>query len=74
MSGGASGFTPRSGRGRFRVGRGRLHAGIGIEAERREKLERLARYVSPAVSAERLTLTGQGQVRYRLKTPYGVAT
>jgi len=31
---------------------------------------RLARYVSrPPVSVERLTLTAQGQVRYRLKTP-----
>jgi hypothetical protein len=52
-----------------------LHAGIGVEAEQREKLERLARYVSrPPLSIERLTLTAQGQVRYRLKTPYGVAT
>jgi hypothetical protein len=48
-----------------------LHAGIGVEAKQREKLERLARYVSrPPVSAERLDLTAQGQVRYRLKTPY----
>jgi len=48
-----------------------LHAGIGVEADQREKLERLARYVSrPPVSVERLTLTGQGQVRYHLKTPY----
>jgi ribosomal protein S27E len=48
-----------------------LHAGIGVEAEQREKLERLARYVSrPPVSVERLDLTAQGQVRYRLKTPY----
>jgi hypothetical protein len=42
-----------------------------VEAEQREKLERLARYVSrPAVAEERLDLTAQGQVRYRLKTPY----
>ena len=42
-----------------------------VEAEQREKLERLARYVSrPPVSVERLDLTAQGQVRYRLKTPY----
>jgi Putative transposase len=42
-----------------------------VEAEQREKLERLARYVSrPQVSVERLSLTAQGQVRYRLKTPY----
>ena len=48
-----------------------LHAGIGVEAEQRGKLERLARYVSwPAVAVERLALTAQGQVRYRLKTPY----
>jgi ribosomal protein S27E len=48
-----------------------LHAGIGVEAEQREKLERLARYVSrPAVAEERLDLTAQGQMRYRLKTPY----
>jgi hypothetical protein len=48
-----------------------LHAGIGVEAEQREKLERLTRYVSrPPVSVERLDLTVQGQVRYRLKTPY----
>jgi hypothetical protein len=48
-----------------------LHAGIGVEAEQREKLERLTRYVSrPAVSEERLDLTAQGQVRYRLKNAY----
>ena len=40
-------------------------------SERRAKRERLARYVSrPPVSVERLDLTAQGQVRYRLKTPY----
>jgi Putative transposase len=48
-----------------------LHAGMGVEAEQRGKLERLARYVSrPPVPLERLDLTAQGQVRYRLKTPY----
>jgi hypothetical protein len=48
-----------------------LHAGIGVEADQREKLERLTRYVSrPPVSVERLSLTTQGQVRYCLKTPY----
>jgi Putative transposase len=50
-----------------------LHAGIGVEAGQREKLERLARYVSrPPVSVERLALTAQGQVRYRSKRPYPV--
>jgi hypothetical protein len=48
-----------------------LHAGIGVEAEQREKLERLTRYVSrPPVAIEWLDLTAQGQVRYRLKTAY----
>jgi len=48
-----------------------LHAGLGVEADQRAKLERLARYVSrPPVAVERLALTAQGQVRYRLKTPY----
>ena len=52
-----------------------LHAGIGIEPSAREKLERLCRYVSrPAIAAERLSLTPQGDVHVRLKTPYGVAT
>ena len=38
-----------------------LHAGIGVEAEQREKRERLTRYVSrPPVSVERLDLTAQG--------------
>ena len=34
-------------------------------------LERLCRYITrPAVSTERLSLTAQGNIRYRLKTPY----
>jgi hypothetical protein len=46
------------------------HAGLGVEADQREKLERLTRYLSrPPVSVERLSLTAQGQVRYRWKTP-----
>ena len=48
-----------------------LHAGVASEAHEREKLERLCRYITrPAVSTERLSLTPQGHVRYRLKTPY----
>jgi Putative transposase len=48
-----------------------LHAGTAVEGEQREKLGRLARYVTrPAVAAERLSLTPQGHVRYRLKTAY----
>jgi len=48
-----------------------LHAGVTCEAHERDKLERLCRYITrPAVSTERLSLTPQGNVRYRLKTPY----
>jgi hypothetical protein len=48
-----------------------LHAGIGIEAEQRGKLERLARYVSrPAVAEERLALTERAEVHVQLKTAY----
>ena len=48
-----------------------LHAGVASEADEREKLERLCRYITrPAVSTERLSLTAQGNIRYRLKTPY----
>jgi hypothetical protein len=49
-----------------------LHEGIGIEADQRAELERLARYVSrPPVSIERLTLTAQGQsVARKRRTPH----
>jgi hypothetical protein len=44
---------------------------LTIEASQRDKLERLARYVSrPPVATARLALTGSGHVRYTLKTPY----
>ena len=52
-----------------------LHAGVACEAHEREKLERLCRTITcPAVSTERLSLTAQGHVRYRLKTPYREGT
>jgi hypothetical protein len=48
-----------------------LHAGVATEADQRDKLERLCRYIArPAVAIERLSLTAQGHVRYALKTPY----
>jgi hypothetical protein len=48
-----------------------LHAGIAARAHQRDKVERLCRYVTrPAVANSRLSLTGQGQVRYSLKTPW----
>ncbi len=48
-----------------------LHAGVASEADERGKRERLCRYITrPAVSTERLSLTAQGNIRYRLKTAY----
>ena len=48
-----------------------LHAGVVAAADQRDKLERLCRYITrPAVSSERLSLTAQGLIHYRLKTPY----
>jgi len=48
-----------------------LHAGVTTTAHQRDKLERICRYIArPAVSEKRLSLTRNGQVRYRLKTPY----
>ena len=48
-----------------------LHAGVAAKASQRDKIERLARYVSrPPVATERLSLTRGGNVRYALKTPY----
>jgi hypothetical protein len=48
-----------------------LHAGVAAKAPERKKLERLCRYIArPALSEKRLTLTGQGNIRYTLKTPY----
>jgi hypothetical protein len=48
-----------------------LHAGVATQANQRDKLERLCRYIArPAVSNPRLSLTHNGQVRYQLKTPY----
>ncbi len=54
-----------------KVGGFSLHAGVAARADQRDKLERLARYISrPAVSEKRLSLTSNGLVRYQLKTPY----
>ena len=47
-----------------------LHAAVASEAHEREKLERLCRYITrPAVSTERLSLTAQENIRYRLVAP-----
>ena len=48
-----------------------LHAGVATNANEREKLERLCRYITrPAVSTKRLSMTRNGRVRYELKTPW----
>jgi hypothetical protein len=48
-----------------------LHAGVATQAHQRHKLERLCRYIArPPLAEQRLSLTGAGNIRYRLKTPY----
>lgn len=48
-----------------------LHAGVAAKARERDTLEPLCRYLTrSAVSEQRLSLTPNGNVRYRLKTPY----
>jgi hypothetical protein len=48
-----------------------LHGGVATKANERMKLERLCRYITrPEVSAKRMSLTRNGQVRYELKTPW----
>jgi hypothetical protein len=47
-----------------------LHAGVAAKAQQRDKLERLCRYITrPALSEKRLSLTAQGNIRYRLAAP-----
>jgi hypothetical protein len=44
---------------------------VAARAHERDKVERLCRYVSrPPVAESRLSLTTNGGIRYRLKTPY----
>jgi len=48
-----------------------LHAGVATRGNERAKLERVCRYIArPALSEKRLAITGNGNVRYQLKTPY----
>ena len=48
-----------------------LHAGLVVPAGRRDRLERVCRYVlRPPVAAERLELTAGGQVRLSLRHPW----
>ena len=52
-----------------------LHAGVSCKAGQQKKLERLCRYVTrPAISEQRLSITGNGHVIYELKTPYSDGT
>ena len=48
-----------------------LHAGVGVPAGDRERLERLCRYVArPALATERLSLSRRGNVLLRLRKPW----
>ncbi len=48
-----------------------LSAGVATKTRERKKLERLCRYISrPVVAEKRLAGTCRGMLRYELKTPY----
>ena len=48
-----------------------LHAGISCKSHERKKREHIFRYISrPSLSEERLSVNDNGQVIYKLKTPY----
>ena len=48
-----------------------LHAGVRCAAEQRSDLEQLCRYITrPALANERLSVSREGQVVLKLKTPY----
>ncbi|MBK6533177.1 MAG: transposase [Deltaproteobacteria bacterium] len=58
------------------VGGFNLHAGVRVEADDRDALERLCRYMArPAVAAGRVSVLPDGNVAYRVKSPRsGAAT
>ena len=48
-----------------------LHAATCCEANQRDKLEKLCRYIArPAIASERLSTNDRGQVIYRFKQPF----
>lgn len=52
-----------------------LHAGVSCQAHERKKLEHICRYIArPSLSEERLSLNPNGQIVYKLKTPYDNGT
>ena len=51
------------------------HAGVSCKAHERKKLKHICRYISrPSLNEERLSINNQGQVLYKLKTPYSNGT
>ena len=47
-----------------------LHAGVRVEAQDRQRLEQLCRYITrPALSDERVQLNAAGQLELKLKKP-----
>ena len=48
-----------------------LHAGVACSPGEPDLLQRLARYIArPALAESRLSLTAQGDLRYRIKSPW----
>lgn len=51
-----------------------LHAGVATKAHERDRLEKVCRYIAPAVAEERLSTDDHGNVRYRFKKPWDDGT
>ena len=52
-----------------------LHAGVSCKAGQRKKLERMCRYITrPPISEHRLSIAGNDNVVYALKSPYSDGT
>ena len=71
----AAPVVPRSGRCHARHNGFDLHAELCVPADRRDRLERLCRYVlRPPVAQDRFGLTADGHVRLTLKRPWANGT
>ena len=71
----AAPVVPRSGRCHARHNGFDLHAELCVPADRRDRLERLCRYVlRPPVAQDRFDLTADGHVRLTLKRPWANGT
>jgi hypothetical protein len=52
-----------------------LHAGVHVDAGKKQELEKICRYIArPPIAEERLSQNTSSQIVYKLKKPYGDGT